>query len=42
MIPVEFNEMFMLFSLMVLRFGVPLLLILLLGTLAQRVERFQP
>lgn len=42
MIPVEFNEMFVMFGLMILRLGVPLLLILMLGTLAQRVERLQP
>ncbi len=42
MIPVEFNEIFVLFGLMVLRMGVPLLLILMLGTLMQRVERLQP
>lgn len=42
MIPMPADEVLAMFGLMILRLGVPLLFIFLLGALAQRVERLQP
>lgn len=42
MIPMPASEILAMFGLLILRLVVPLLIILLLGTLAQRVEQLQP
>lgn len=42
MMPIPAGEMMTLFGLMILRLGLPLLLILLFGTLLQRAELLQP
>lgn len=42
MIPLPADEILALFGMMILRLGLPLLLVMLLGTLAQRVELMQP
>lgn len=41
MIPFPSDEILPMISLMILRLGVPVLFLLLLGTLAQRAERLQ-
>lgn len=42
MIPMPADEILALFGMTILRLGLPLLLVMLLGSLAQRVELMQP
>lgn len=42
MIPIPASEILAMLGLTMLRLGVPLLLILLVGALAQRVEQLEP